>query len=120
MKKLSDYKGEEAIELWGDLLEPFGTIFADKSIANIVRSGKPTIVVAGQILKKYKKEAVQIIERIDDTPVDGLNIIKRLLVLLAEIGSDREMTDFFGLSERGQTEGESTGSATEITEDGGK
>ena len=30
MKRLSDYQGEEAIELWADLLDPISDILTDK------------------------------------------------------------------------------------------
>ena len=40
MKKLSDYKGDEAIELWADLLEPMTEILGDKDIAKILQDNK--------------------------------------------------------------------------------
>lgn len=104
MKKLSDYKGEEAIELWVDLFDEISAILSDKEIAKIVKSGDSTVNIAKKILKLHGKEAVAIMERIDGTPVDGLNIVLRLVGLLTEIGQNEEMKSFFGYAEQAKTE----------------
>lgn len=116
MKKLSDYKGDEAIELWADLLDPLTAIFTDQEIRKIVTSGKPKIEIAKSLLKNYKTEVVEILIRIDPLPIDGLNIIVRLIDLLSEIGSDERIKSFFGYAEQVKTENESIGSVTENTE----
>lgn len=119
MKKLSDYKGEEAILLWGDLLEKFATILSDKEIANSFRAKLPALVSAKLIINKFPKETIDILLRIDDTPVDGLNIFTRLLALLAEIGQDEDIRSFFGMSaeKNGMNVQMPTGSAMESTEE---
>ena len=50
MKKLSDYKGDDAILLWADLLEPITAIISDKKVAVAVRSGKNKILIAKEII----------------------------------------------------------------------
>lgn len=116
MKKLSDYKDEEALELWADLLDPFIAIVGDKKIANMLRSKMPPVATAREIIKTYKKEASEILLRIDPTPLDGLNIIVRLVSLLTEIISDPTLQSFFGLSAEEKKEEISSGNVTEITE----
>ena len=113
MKKLSDYKGEEAIELWGDLLEPLSIILEDNKVRKAISSGKSRLVIAKEILKSHKKEAIEILTRIDPDPVDGLNIVLRLIAVLADIGQSEEIKTFFGYAGQDQTEGESIGSPTE-------
>lgn len=115
MKRLSDYKGDEAIDLWADLLEPLAAILGDPKIANVVQSGKPVMLIAKEILKTHKTEAVEIIERIDDTPIDGLNIILRLVNLIAEIGENETIRSFFGFGAQAKTDSKSSGSPTENT-----
>ena len=115
MKKLSDYQGDEAIELWANLLDPLSEIFTDEKIRKIVQSGKPTISIAKEILKLHKKEAVEILTTIDPEPIDGLNIVLRLVNLLAEIGQSEEIKSFFGYAEQAKTDTESSGSVMEIT-----
>lgn len=120
MKTLSDYKGDEAIELWADLIDPIGAILANDNLRKIVQSGKPKILIAKEILKGNKKEAVEILERIDPEPIDALNIVVRLMSLLTEIGNNDEVKSFFGFAEQVQTADEFSGSVTENTEDGEK
>lgn len=117
MKKLSDYTGEEAIDLWADLLDPLTEILGDERIAEIVKSGKPKMLIAKEVLKLHKKSAEAIMLRIDDTPINGLNIVIRLINILAEIGQNEEVRSFFGYAEQAKTEDESGGSVTENTEE---
>ena len=116
MKGLSDYKGDEAIELWADLLEPISEILGDDKIAKVVKSGASKMKIAGEILKKHRKEAEEIMLRIDPEPIDGLNIIVRLMSIIVEIGNREDIRSFFGYAEQAQTDGESSTSATESTE----
>lgn len=115
MKKLSDYTGTEAVELWADLLEPMTKIIGDSDIANKLRAKLPPILIAKEILKKNPNEAVEVMERIDNTPVDGFNILARLVSLLSEFMSNPATKDFFtSVAVTGET---SFGSATENTEE---
>lgn len=94
MKRLSDYKGEEAIDLWADLLDPIIEIVGDKKIADMIRAKMPPVLTAKEIIKTYKKQAAQILLTIDDTPLNGLNILIRLVSLLNEIGEDKTIQSF--------------------------
>lgn len=113
MKKLSDYKGDEAIELWADLIEPMAKILSDDGVQNTIKSGKSKMMIAKEILKTHKDDAVEILLRIDPEPIDGLNIILRLIALLADIGQNEEIKGFFGFAEQVKAENESIGSPTE-------
>lgn len=117
MKKLSDYKGEEAIELWADLIDPLTTILSDKEFTSGLK-GKATLKMASEILKKYSHEAMEILTRIDPEPIDGMNMLLRLVALLADIGANKEVIAFFGSAEQEKEGSESSGSAMENTEDG--
>lgn len=117
MKKLSDYKGEEAIELWADLLDPFVAIVGDKKIAGIIRSKKPPLEIAKEVLKSYKKEATQILLTIDDTPLDGFNIIVRLVDVINEFATNKTMMSFFGSQAEGKEQKKPSGLPTENTEE---
>lgn len=115
MKKLSDYKGEEAIELWADLFDPLSVVLTDKELAQVVQQGGSKVKIASTILKNHKKEAEEILLRIDPTPIDGLNIVIRTVGIIAEIGKDETTKSFFGFAEQEKTDGERFGSATEST-----
>lgn len=105
MKKLSDYKGEEAFELWADLMEPIVHVLQDEEVIRMMRDRASRFRLAAYILREHKEEAVQITERIDpEEPVNGLNLIVKVVRLLAEIGSDPIVADFFGSPESEKTE----------------
>ena len=120
MKKLSDYKDDEAIELWADLLDPLTAILTDEEIRKVISYGKSRMDIAKAILKKHKSEALEIMLRVDPEPVNGLNIVMRLIALLADIGSNDEIKSFFGYAEAANTENKFSGSATVSIEDDGK
>lgn len=117
MKRLSDYKNEDAIELWADLIDPIMNIFQDDEVRKGVVGEESALKKAQTILRLHKKDAAALLLRIDPTPITGLNIITRLLDILSEIEHSEEFGSFFGLQGQ-KTEGESFGSATENTEDG--
>lgn len=116
MKKLADYKDAEAIELWADLLEPITKIMADKDVANTVKSGKAPFMIASEILKSHKEDAITIILRIDPTPIDGLNLIVRIVDIVMEIMNNEEVKGFFASAEQATTLKGISGSATVNTE----
>ena len=71
--KLSDYKGEDAIEVLADIIEPLALILADKEIRQLVQDkGTKTapIKLVKPALKNHKKEVLEILARIENVPVD--------------------------------------------------
>lgn len=117
MKKFSDYKDDDAIDLWADLLEPITKLVQDKEVKKVVTSGKSKIVIAKTLIQGHKKEVIEILQRIDDTPIDGLNLIIRVIDLLSDIGEHEEIKSFFGFADEEQTDEEPSGSPMESTED---
>lgn len=95
MKKLSDYQGAEAIELWADLLEPCMKIMTEPKVKEALGK-KPIIEVAQIILKTNAKEAVAMMERVDSTPVNGINALTRLMGFLTDLMTDESTKVFFG------------------------
>ena len=117
MRGLSDYKDEAALELWADIMEPLAGIFSDKRIAQMYSDKTTPIKLASFILKEHKAEAKEILLRIDDTPLNGLNIITRLVALVSEFMRTDVTADFF--ESQGQNKVvEFSGSATENIEGG--
>lgn len=113
MKKLSDYKGEEAIILWDDLLDPLIAIVKNPEVKKLARSGGNKLEIARGLIRLQQKEITEMLLRIDPTPIDGLNIITRLIDLFSEIGQNKELVSFFGYAAQAKTDRESTDSATE-------
>ena len=116
MRRLSDYQGEAAVDLWADLLDPISDILTDKEVAGVTQRGEAPITIAKTILKRHKESAAEILLRIDPEPLDGLNIIVRLVTIIAEIGQRDDIKAFFGYAAQENQESESSGSVTESTE----
>ena len=116
MKRLSDYQGEEAVELWADLLDPISDILTDKEVQDITKSGQAPIVIAKTVMKNHKAEAEKILLRVDPEPLDGLNIVVRLVALFSEIGTNDDLKSFFGYAAQAKEKSTSSGLATESTE----
>lgn len=121
MKKLSDYTGEQAVELWAEIMPMIGSVISDGTVKEIIQQGGTALELAGGILGVKAKEVAGILTAIDPTPVSGLNIIGRLVSLITEVSSDPALADFFALTGGSEkTPNIYGGSATENTEDGEK
>ena len=119
MKKLSDYKNEDAIELWADILDPLMAIFQDDEFLKELSSGKPVFKLASLILKKFKNEATQIVLAIDETEITGLNLLPRVIDVIKEVKNSEEFAGFFGSTPQ-KKENASSGSAMANTEADGQ
>jgi hypothetical protein len=116
MKKLSDYKDNEAIELWGELLDPMSRILGDPNVAGAIRRGKPALIIASEIMKTHKDEAKEIMLRIDPTPIDGINFVTRLTSIVMDFINNESLKDFFRSAGQEKTDAESIGSVTDNIE----
>ena len=91
MSKLLEYKNEDAIDLIADIVEPLSVIFLDEEIKN----EKDKMKAISKALKKYKKEIIQILARIDDVPVEKYECNALTLPLkIVELFNDNEIQDF--------------------------
>ena len=118
MKKLSDYQGDEALLLWGDLLTPILTIYSDESIKEAMAKSKNLAEKAKIIIKSHATETSEMLLRIDPTPLTGLNVVVRLVELLLEIEHSEELAGFFGFATK--TDDGFSGSVMANTEADGK
>lgn len=114
MKKLSDYQGEEAIQVWGNLIEPGTAILRDKKLKPMIKGNKSQIEIATYIIKNHAKEVEKILLAIDSTPVNGINLLGRTMTLLSDITDNAEALSFFGVQTPKKSKA-STGSVTENT-----
>lgn len=115
MKKLSEYKGEEAIDLLADLIDPASEIMADEEIAEMLQQRK-ILAAVKPILKNHKQAVIAILAALhgqtaDDYDKKQINLFTIPKLLLA-ILNDPELINLFSFAE--QTEGvTSSGSASE-------
>ena len=113
--KLSDYKGEEALDLIVELLDPITKIMSDKQIADAYQkvSKLEAIKIA---IKNHKTEVIEILAILDgEDPKEYEVNIFTLPVKILQILNDPELIKLFG--SQGQTGGaKSSGSVLENIE----
>lgn len=78
--KLSEVKGEKALDMLADLIEPIMEIIEDKEVSKILKSRHnkdkvdSTKIILGRAvsaaIKNHKKAVITILATLDDIPVD--------------------------------------------------
>lgn len=122
MNKLSDFKGEEALDVLADIIEPLANIFADKDIGELAKNAKsvPPIKFITIALKNHKPEIIEILARLEGEPVeeykDKINFLTLPLQLLALANDDMVKSLFISQSQTAVTSLAFSGSATETIE----
>lgn len=100
--KLTDYKGEDALDLIADIIEPASVIFGDKELKKLGKE-KNKIPAVKYVLKNHKKECVEILARLNGKTVDEYDSnIAVMLKEIMEIISDKELVEVFRV--QGKTE----------------
>lgn len=98
--KLSDIKGERALDVLADMIEPVAEIMGDRDIAAILQSGKAPIKAIKLALKNHKRAVLDMMAAIDgedpETYQPSIFVLpKRLLDLL----NDPEVQRLFSSQE---------------------
>ena len=115
--RLSDIKGEKALDVIADLLDPVAEIMGDKEISEILQSGKAPIKAIKLALKNHKRAVLDMMAAIDgedpETYQPSIFVLpKRLLELL----NDPEVQRLFGSQEQ-TSDGISSGPVQENIEE---
>ena len=100
MKKLSEIKDEEAIELLADLIEPISEIASDeaarKELMNAKHDGMSPMEMVKPLLKTHKKSIIKILAILEGTPVEEYHCNAITLPLrLIEVLNDPELLSLF-------------------------
>lgn len=116
--KLSEIKGEQALDVLADIMDPVTRILADGEVARLYKAGQPKLMLAKYIIKNNKKEIIEIMARLEfKEPKDyakEMNLVS-LPVKLLELLNDEELVKVFR-SQGQNMEQTSSGLATENTE----
>ena len=117
--KLSEIKGQEAIDVLADLMMPMTEIFSDKRVVDLLRKGDKLKAIH-VMLKNHSKEVIEmlaILEREDPKTYEPSLVT--LPMKLLEFFNDPEVVELFFSQE--QTKDENSSSpVTEITEENPK
>lgn len=101
MKKLSEYKDEEALDLLADIIEPASVIFSDDKVKDTFKKakGKSIIPLAKIIIQNHKNEIMDILARLDGTERNEYHCnVLTLPITVMQILQDKELIDFFSFA----------------------
>lgn len=94
--KLSEIKGDRALDVLADIMEPLARILTDDEI--IKNNGEPKLLLAKKILKGHKKEVIEILAILDGEKPETYEVnLLTLPVKLVEILNDPEIGNLFTL-----------------------
>lgn len=115
---LSEIRGESAIDLLADLMEPASVILSDEEVQKAFRTnGNEHVKTAIVILRRHGKETLEVLAAVNQTPLEEYDpnpwdILRSAVEVLADPG----LTNFFTL--QGQKKAEkSSGPVSGSTED---
>ena len=115
--KLSEIKGEKALDVLADIMEPAIRIMSDKRIAVLAKSGEK-IKAVKMAIKGHKKDVIELLASLEQKDpkeyMQEINVLT-LPVKLLEILNDDALQNLF-TSQGQNTDEEHSGSATENTE----
>lgn len=113
--KLSEIKGEKALEVLADLIDPIKELLEDDKLKDM-RDESNKLDIVKYLLKQHKKEMLTILALISgENPETYEPTILTLPVMVMDFLNDPDVAELFGL--QGQpTEQASSGSATENIE----
>ena len=120
MKKLSEYRDGDALDLLADLIEPAIAIVSAEGVKEAIEAGNRINAIKCAI-KGAKDSVMEVLARLEGVPVSEFhcNVIT-LPARLLEILNDEELIDFFTEQAQTKTSKEASGSVTENTEGAGR
>ena len=111
---LSEYKGEQALDILVDLLEPATVIMGDKEVGQLAKSKAPVIKIVKAAIKNHKKEVIEVLAVLDGEKPEEYAEKVTVFTLpgkLLEILNDPDLMSFF--TSQGQMSEASSLSASE-------
>ena len=104
--KLSEIKGERAIEVIADLIEPIANIASDKDCADLfsvkpvkgedknATARKHIVKKVPVLLKTHKRDVIQVIATLDGKSIDDMNLFSITAALIG-IVQDEALIELF-------------------------
>lgn len=83
--RLSDYKGEAAIDKLAEIIEPLTAILGDPEMQEIAAKKGTAMMYIKPILKNHKQEIFEVLAALENEPVDEYKDKVTLLTLPARI-----------------------------------
>ena len=119
--RLSDYRGEEALDVFADILEPMTEIITDEEIVALTKQkGTPVMAFVKPAIKNHKKAIIAILARLENKPVEEYVKTLTLFTLpkqVLDLFNDPEVQSLFHSQTQTDVKSEASfGSAMENTE----
>lgn len=114
--KLSEIKGERALEVLVDLIDPVTLIAADEEIVNTYKSKAPKILLIKKLIENHKKEVLTMLAILNgEDPATYEPSLIELPKMLLDLVQDEELMNLF-TSQNQKMGSVSSGSAMENIE----
>lgn len=113
--KLSEIKGDQALDVLADIIDPACEIISDKEIEEVYRSKKPKLLIVKLAIKNHKKAIITILALLNgEDPETFEPSLLTLPKMVLDLVNDPELDELF--QSQGMTMlSESSFSATETT-----
>jgi hypothetical protein len=114
--KISNLRGEDAIDKMADLIEPITIIASDKEFENLYNS-KPLIFAVKHCLKNHKHEVLEILAIINCEEPDNFNPkFWELPKMVLEVLADEDVKSLFTFQQM-QNSNDTSFAAVELTKE---
>lgn len=94
MKKLSEFRGEDAILLLADLIEPIADIASDKEMMEKIRAKKPAVSWIGDAIRNHKDAFLRIASVLSGEDAENISVLTLPCVIFS-VASDADFMQLF-------------------------
>ena len=96
MRKLSEIKGEEALDVLAEIIEPAAEIFTDEAVKKALTEGKNKLEAVKVVLKNHKKAVIAVMAALEGVAVKEYQPpLLALPTMLMEVLNDPELQKLF-------------------------
>ena len=93
--RISELKGEAALDFLADIIEPASKIMTDPEVKKLTEE-RNRVAIIKKLIKNYKPEIIEILAALDGVPADKYEInVFTLPVKIIELINDKELLSFF-------------------------
>lgn len=96
MRKLSEIKGEEALDVLAEIIEPAAEIFTDENVKNALKAENNKAKAAKIILKDHNKAVLTLMAALEGVPAEEYQpTLFALPSLILGVLNDPELNSLF-------------------------
>lgn len=93
--KLSEIKGEAALDLLADIIEPATEIMTDPNMQKLIKAKNKGAIIK-VLIKDHKKSIIEILAALDGVSAEEYQVnVLTLPIKLLELLNDKELMSFF-------------------------